>query len=140
MVDIIYSLNSAIYFGSDVYAIKKSDILQNEGINHIINCFADCYYTALLPKTNFDLDEVDDLSFTEHVDDIVQKMHQLVNDHLKIYVHSFGTSSVHYAVLVYYLMTYEKLSYDAAYQKLQAIDPSIEIAVMFTDLLQLIDD
>ena len=129
-MDKITQVKPSLYLGYGIHARFKTDDFEKLGIDVIINC---CNEIRHKPNNNkkyiveqypIDDDGLDN-SFVGYLEKIVDQINYYLNNGKKIYVHCVQGISRSAAIIIYYLMKYDKLSYDNAYVRLLLLRPCI---------------
>lgn len=140
----ITKINSMIYMGSHEHPYNLTDEFEKIGINVIINCAKEITHpdaTSIKYEIfDFPIMDKDYISFLENIDGANDTIHKCLSNNKKIYIHSDKGNSRAPAVLVYYLMSHKKFTYDKAVNLLTALRPSIDIDQEFEDQLRTIEE
>jgi len=137
----ISQINPKLYLGSVKHIRFATEEFTEKNIDVIINC---CLEITHKPNPNyivknFPIDDGTDASIDEFLDPVVDLInHYLVNNKC-VYVHCVHGKSRSASIIIYYLMKYEKMSFDKAYSKLLAIRPIISPNTNFIKELQVRD-
>lgn len=140
---VISKINNLIYLGSFEHPYEPSTEFEALGIDVIINCASrDIEYPEQSKYIieNFPIVDGDSLSFLENIDKANDKIHYYLSRGKKIYLHCVSGASRSPAILVYYLMSHKKFSYDKAVSILKKIRPVICIDEEFETQLRIIDE
>ena len=139
---IISKINNSIYLGSFENAYEPSDEFKALKIDVIINCAIEVEYPEQSDYIveNFPIRDGDSLSFLENMDRANDKIHYYLSRGKKIYLHCVRGVSRSPAILVYYLMSHKKFTYDRAVRLLKKMRPVICINEEFETQLRLIEE
>ncbi|XWV26582.1 DSPc-domain-containing protein [Tupanvirus soda lake] len=138
----ISKINNFIYLGSCEHPLTNSEEFQKLGIDVIINCAKEVEYTEDVKYRveNFPIIDGNSISLLENMDRANDNIHYYLSRGKKIYLHCVRGISRSPALLIYYLMTHKKFTYDTAFDLLKAIRPIIDIDPEFENSLRAIED
>ncbi|MEM0354217.1 MAG: dual specificity protein phosphatase [Thermoplasmata archaeon] len=138
----ISKLNNYIYLGSYEPAFNDSEDFKNLGIDVIINCAKEIVYppTTKYVVEHFPLEDNEDASMLEYMDDANKKINRYLKYGKKIYIHCVDGISRSPAILIYYLMSSKKLTFIKAYSLLKSIRPGIKINPKFERELKTVEE
>lgn len=130
----IIEVKPNLYLGAAKHVVEKSDEFNALDINVVINC---CDEITLEENQTFDSnkykihhypinDDALDNKFSECMNECVDLINKYLLDGLNVYIHCVHGVSRSAAMVIYYLMKYEKLSYDVAHYKLFLKRPCIQ--------------
>ena len=140
----ISKINNFVYIGSFDHAFTDSEEFQKLGINVIINCTKEIEHPSeIIDKytvINFPFENNDSASLLEYIDEVNEKIHNYLENGKKIYLHCIKGISRAPAILIYYLMSHKKFSYDQAHDLIREIRPVININDNFERELRIIED
>lgn len=126
-MDKISQITPQLYLGNGKHVQRQTKEFLELDINVIINC---CNEIVHKPNEKyiikqFPIDDGIEASIISYLDEIVDLINYYSNENKKIYVHCVQGRSRSASIVIYYLMKYEKLSFDDAYNKLLKIRPCI---------------
>jgi hypothetical protein len=138
----ISKINKFIYLGSFEHPFIDSEEFQKLGIDVIFNCSKEIVYTDQNKYIieNFQIVDGDSISMLENMDKINNKIVYYLSESKKIYLHCVKGISRSPTVLIYYLMSQKKFTYDNALSLLKNIRPVIDIDPEFENLLRTIEE
>lgn len=138
----ISKITNFIYLGAAENAINNDDEFKKLNINVIINCASEIHYESNMGYIieKFPMEDDDDSSLLEYIDDVNDIIHKHLTNGKKIYLHCAYGISRSPAVLIYYLMSHKQFTYDNALEFLQKIRPIIEINPNFERELRTIEE
>ncbi len=138
----ISKINNYIYLGSYEPAYMDTEEFRELKIDVIINCAAEITY----PKQSkyiieqFPFEDDDNSTLLEYIDEANDKIHKYLSAGKKIYIHCYHGISRSPAILVYYLMSHKRFTYDRAVKLLKKIRPIIQINSNFERELKSIEE
>lgn len=136
----ISQINNLIYLGPSDITIINSDDFQKLNIDVIINCAKEINNDNIKYQViNFSIIDNNIISFLENMDLIIGKMYSYILDNKRIYLHCTDSTSISPAIIIYYLMTYEKYNYDEAYDHIKSYRSTIDIDIEFENCLRTIE-
>jgi tyrosine-protein phosphatase len=123
----ITEINPQLFLGSGKNARSEPDEFKKLEIDVIINC---CNDFSHKPKEKYIVEEykIDDGvkgTIIDFLDPVSDSIHNHITNGKKIYIHCMMGRSRSVSIVIYYLMKYEKMTYDEAYEKLLALRPII---------------
>lgn len=138
----ISKINQYIFMGPTKHYMNNSEEFEKLGVDVVMVCEKN---NETINKTNynvirFPIMENDGVSFLEYIDKAADAIKKNIYENKKIYLCSSKCLSRAPAVLIYYLMMYQHLSYDNAYELLKNIRPSISIDMELEDSLKIMDN
>jgi protein-tyrosine phosphatase len=130
----IAKINPFLYLGSYKNPIHNTKQFQELNIDVIINCCNDITYGSNQKHIfeNYTVEQypIDDGiggSLLNFMDQIVDKIDHYLKLNKKIYVHCVQGRSRSPAIIIYYLMKYEKLTFDESFAKIKSVRPIISM-------------
>lgn len=124
----ITRINNYIYIGSFTHPSQNSDEFQALNIDVVINCAAEIDYECKCGiYEKYPLENGGDASLLEYIDSANDKIHKYLNQHKKIYIHCSDGDSRAPAILIYYLMSHKRFTYEQAYRLLVKCRNTISI-------------
>ena len=118
-------ITEKIYLGNED-GQREKELLQNEGITHILICGSQLH--VFHPDIfNYKILDIDD-SLNQKIDDLFQDTFDFIEKADKVYLHCAAGISRSASILIAYFMKKENLSYQKAYEKVKekrgCIDPN----------------
>jgi len=128
----ITKISNYLYLGSCEHPILGTDQFKELNFDVIINCASnEVQYTDVMEKKyvieNFPLEDNEYASLLEHLDAINDALYRHLKSHKKIYLHCVRGISRAPAVLIYYLMSYKKYTYEDALHAIKVRRSVIDI-------------
>ena len=120
-MDQITKVKPHLYLGTAKHVIEQSEEFKALGINVIINC---CDEITLDQNDKYIIhhypidDDAIGNNFAECMDECVALINGYISEGLNVYIHCVHGVSRSAAMVIYYLMKYEKLSLNVSYNKL----------------------
>jgi protein-tyrosine phosphatase len=134
----ITEVSPQLFLGSGKHAREESSDFKKLGIKVIINCCNDFSHKR---KWGYEVEEyrIDDGVFGTIID-FLDPVADSIRNHLlsnkKVYVHCMHGKSRSVSIVIYYLIKYEKMTYDQAYQMLLELRPIISPNTNFIKEIQ----
>ena len=133
-MDRITEVRPGLYLGNSINVVSESEAFLNLDINVVINCCDEIIHDEnkkyIIEQYPINDDGLDD-NFAKCADTIVDSIHKHLLNGLNVYIHCVQGISRSAAAIVYYLMKYEKKSFDKAYLILKMLRSCISIHPKF---------
>ncbi len=128
----ITKINNYLYLGSYDHALTQSDDFKKLNIDVIINCASkEVIYNDNMHKLykiiNLPLEDDCYASLLESLDIANEMIHKYLQLKKKIYIHCINGISRSPAILIFYLMSHKKYTFDNALKLLKKKRPMIDI-------------
>jgi protein-tyrosine phosphatase len=138
----ISRINKYIYLGTVDHYLDNSEEFNKMNIDIVIICAKEAKLSEKTKCNTIKLPiiENDAISFLENIDRAAEIIKNNLYDNKKIYICSTRCSSRAPAILIYYLMIHQNLTYDKAYELLKNIRPSVDIEPEIEDSLRIMEN
>ncbi|XWV26348.1 hypothetical protein QJ857_gp0726 [Tupanvirus soda lake] len=137
-MDLITKVKPGLFLGSAKH-ISNSSEFDKLNISVIINCCDEIKHESSAKYTveNFPInDDGQDESFSKYMDQAVNKINYYLSQNLNVYVHCVQGVSRSAAIVIYYLMMHERMSFNKAYYRLVISRPCISPNITFVKELK----
>ncbi|XWV25087.1 hypothetical protein QJ856_gp0690 [Tupanvirus deep ocean] len=137
-MDLITKIKPGLFLGSAKHITNSSE-LDKLNINVIINCCDEIEHELSMKYVieHFPInDDGLDNSFVKYMDQAVDKINYYLSQNLNVFVHCVQGISRSAAIIIYYLMRYEKVSFNKAYYRLVISRPCILPNITFVKELK----
>lgn len=118
----ITKIKNNLYLGNGIHVQKETDEFKKLGINVIINCCDEIVHEHnekyIIEHFPINDDGIDG-SFVTYLEKSVETINSYLLQGKNVYVHCVQGISRSVAITIYYLMKYDKMSFDDAYFKLK---------------------
>ena len=135
----ITEIRPGLYLGNGIHVISESESFLGLNINVVINCCDEIVHKEsekyIIEQYPINDDGLDD-NFTKYADVLVDSIHKHLSNRLKVYIHCVQGISRSAAMIIYYLMKYEKKSFNKAYLTLTMIRSCIALHPKFIKELE----
>jgi protein-tyrosine phosphatase len=138
----ITKINEYIYLGCCTHPLTNSEEFQKLGIDVLINCAAEVKYPAdtNYHVENFRIIDGEGVSFLENMDQAANKIRFHYSNGKKIYLTCARGISRSPAILIYFLMSHKKCTYDTAHSLVRKKRRIISVNEEFESSMRAIED
>lgn len=134
----ISQIDPLLYLGAAKHVTRNTEQFQKLNIDVIINCCNDITHknTHEYIIEQYPIDDGIDGTLIHYMDAAADKINYYLNQGKKIYVHCVHGRSRSPAILIYYFMKHQKLTYQQAFEKILSIRPIIWMNSNFVEELK----
>ena len=122
-----------LYLGAGIHAKRKTEEFKKLNIDVVINCCNEIVHEPndIFIVENFPINDGYDATIYPWLDEIVDKIKSYLDQNKRVYVHCVQGRSRSPAIIIYYLMKYENMTYSDAFMFVKPIRPVLSLNLNF---------